>query len=173
MGHTTFMTLRLVHVLAGVIWVGGVFFVSIYLMPTIRALGPAGAPVMQHLAEVKKIQIFFMVMALTSILSGIAVFWHDSVSADGTWMQSGTGRTFSIGALFAIIAFIHGATVNLPTAKRIGVLSTALKSAKGPPPADQLAEMQRLQDKLYFHTRVSIGLLLIATLAMASARYMP
>jgi uncharacterized membrane protein len=173
MGHTTFMLLRLIHILAGVIWVGGVFFVAIYLMPTIRALGPAGAPVMQHLAQVKKIQVFFMVLALTSILTGLAIFWHNAAGTEGMWMRSGPGRTFSIGALFAIIALVHGATVNAPTAKRIGALSTAFQAAKGPPPADQLAEMQRLQNKLFFHTRVSISLLLIAALAMASARYMP
>ncbi|HUL70077.1 MAG TPA: hypothetical protein VLT17_07610 [Gemmatimonadales bacterium] len=170
MDHTTFAILRLIHVLSGVIWVGGVFFVSIYLMPTIRALGPAGAPVMQHLAQVKKIQIFFLVMSLTAILTGLAAFYHNS-AGDSGWMRSGPGRTFSIGALFAILALIHGATVNSPTAKKIGILGTALQAAKGPPPADQLAEAQRLQDKLYFHTRVSIGLLLVATLAMGLARY--
>ena len=171
MGPTTFMLIRLIHVLAGVIWVGGVFFVSIYLMPTIRTLGPAGAPVMQHLAQVKKIQVFFLVLAVTSILTGLAAFWYNAAGTDGIWMRSGPGRTFSIGALFAIVAFIHGATVNAPTAKRIGTLSTAFQAAKGPPPADQLAEMQRLQDKLYFHTRVSISLLLLAALAMGLARY--
>jgi len=69
------------------------------------------------------------------------------------------------------MALIHGATVNSPTARKIGFLGTALQAAKGPPQADQLAEMQRLQDKLYFHARVSIGLLLLATLAMGLARY--
>jgi hypothetical protein len=170
MDHTTFAILRLIHVLSGVIWVGGVFFVSIYLMPTIRVLGPAGAPVMQHLAQVKKIQLFFMAMAFATILTGLAAFYHNS-AGDTEWMRSGPGRTFSFGALFAIVALIHGATVNSPTARKIGMLGMAFQAAKGPPPADQVAEMQRLQDKLYFHAQVSISLLLLAALAMGLARY--
>ena len=43
------IALRIVHILAGVAWVGIVGFFVVFLLPTATALGGQAAPVMVHL----------------------------------------------------------------------------------------------------------------------------
>src|SRR5512132_1177730 len=44
--------LRFTHIVVGVFWVGTIVFVAFYLLPTMRAVGPAAGPVMQELTQV-------------------------------------------------------------------------------------------------------------------------
>ncbi len=64
MSGTTIILLRLIHILSGVFWVGSVLFVARFLLPTLRAVGPAGGPVMQQLTQVRKLPSFMMVVAI-------------------------------------------------------------------------------------------------------------
>ncbi len=41
--------LRVVHIVTGVIWVGSLFVVVVFVQPSAAALGPAGAPFMSEL----------------------------------------------------------------------------------------------------------------------------
>ena len=50
---TYLVVLRIVHILAGVFWVGAVFTTILFLQPTARDVGPAAGPFMAHLAGKK------------------------------------------------------------------------------------------------------------------------
>jgi hypothetical protein len=62
--------------------------------------------------------------------------------------------------------------VAAPVGKRLGVLAAAVQ-AEGGPTADEAAEMQRLQPRLASASTWVAILLLLATAAMAVARYVP
>ena len=47
--------MRLVHIVGGVFWAGTAMFTVVFLIPAVRALGPAGGPVMQEIAEKRKL----------------------------------------------------------------------------------------------------------------------
>ena len=47
---TYLVVLRIVHILAGVFWVGAVVTTILFLQPTARDVGPAAGPFMAHLA---------------------------------------------------------------------------------------------------------------------------
>ena len=38
------LVFRIVHIVSGIFWVGSAFFVSVFLEPTIEAVGPARGP---------------------------------------------------------------------------------------------------------------------------------
>ncbi len=80
--------------------------------------------------------------------------------------------TFSAGGLLALIAGIVGVLVNAPTAGRLGALAGAMR-AGNPPTPEQLQEVQRLQARLDTAGRLTAVLLVLATAAMAVARYVP
>jgi hypothetical protein len=63
--------------------------------------------------------------------------------------------------------------INSPTAKRLAALAGAIRAAGGPPTAEQAATMQRLQARLRAAMNAAAVLLLLATAAMAVARYVP
>src|SRR6185503_4710940 len=95
--------LRLIHVLFGVFWAGTAMFNALFLIPAVRALGPAGGPVMQEIAGKRKLPIYFLGAGVLTVLSGIALFWHDSQGFTNGFMRSRGGMTFAIGGAIALI----------------------------------------------------------------------
>jgi uncharacterized membrane protein len=167
------ITLRLIHILAGVFWAGTAMFTAVFLLPSIRALGPAGAPVMQQIAQVRKLPRYFLGAGALTVISGIGLYSAASGGFKNEWMRSGTGVTFGIGALFGILAITIGIFVATPTAKKAGVLGAAIASAGKPPSPEQQAEMQRLQARMGKASASGAILLVLAAAAMAVARYIP
>ena len=166
------IVLRLVHILTGVCWAGAVVFIAAFLLPAMKAAGPAASPVMAHLTQVMKLPAVLLKWGLLTVASGLALFWRDATLAPG-WMQSGPGRTFSLGAALGIIVVVTGMTVNLPTARRLGALAEEVRASGGVPSAAQAAEMQRLQERLARAMSAAAVLLLAAAAAMAVARHVP
>jgi uncharacterized membrane protein len=167
------LALRLIHIVCGVIWVGGVLFIAWFLIPTIRGVGPAGGPVMSHIVQVRRLPLVMMVVAILTVLSGLALYWRDSAGFHGAWMQTGTGIVFSFGALLGLASVAVGMAVSSPVGRRLGLLAAAAQAKGGPPSAEEAAEMQRLQARLAAASNLVAALLVLATAAMAVARYVP
>jgi hypothetical protein len=163
--------LRLTHVLFGVFWAGTAMFNAIFLIPAVRALGPAGGHVMQEIAAKRKLPVYFLVAGILTVLSGLALYWHDSAGfSNHEFMRSAGGVTFGIGGLFALTAVLIGIFVVTPAAMRAAKLGAAI-AAGGKPTPEQAAEMQRLQVRLGMMAMLAAGLLTITTICMAVARY--
>jgi hypothetical protein len=64
-----------------------------------------------------------------------------------------------------------GVTINMPTAKRLGDLMTSIQASGSPPSPEQRARVQVLQARLGKAVRAVAALLVLATAAMAVARY--
>jgi uncharacterized membrane protein len=164
--------LRVVHVVVGVCWVGAIVFLAAFLIPSVRAAGPAGGAIMRELMLVRKLSQWLVGAMLLTLLSGIGLYWHDSAGFQSGWLGSGPGRTFGLGGVIAIVASVIGATVNSPTARRLGELAGRL-GAGAPPTPEELATMAALQARLALASKVVAALLLVAALLMAVARYVP
>src|SRR4029079_1674985 len=72
-----FLLLRVIHVVAGVLWVGGVVFMTRFLLPSARPAGPAAGPMMQQLSA-RKLAAYTPIVAVLTVLAGIGLYWHDS-----------------------------------------------------------------------------------------------
>jgi hypothetical protein len=165
--------LRLIHIMGGVFWVGSVMFATYLLSPSLRALGPGAGPVMNQLARVRKMPLVMMTAGIATMGSGIWLLIIDSAGDTGTWMRSGTGRTFSMGGGLAIVAFIVGMAVNLPASRRLGAIGATVAARGGPPTPEEAAELQRLQARMGIASHIVALLLILTTAAMAVARYVP
>jgi drug/metabolite transporter (DMT)-like permease len=163
--------LRLIHIVLGAFWFGAIVFMSAFLMPTIRALGPAGGPVMGHLAQSRKLPQWLITAGMLTILSGAWLYWRDSGGLQLSWITTPMGMTLTIGASCALVAFLIGITVNAPSAKRIGIIMGARAQAKGPPSPEEVAQIAKLQARMGKGQLAAVVLLTLATMAMAVARY--
>lgn len=110
---------RLLHILCGVVWVGTVLFTASLLLPSLRAAGLAAGSVMAELGKRRKMPLIMMIIALVTIASGIWLMVLVSGGAVGPWMRTGPGQTFALGGALAIVAFVVGFAVNIPTANRV------------------------------------------------------
>lgn len=163
--------LRVAHIGSGVFWVGGFMVFGRFFFPTAVALGPAAGPVMNHITQVLKLPRALIGAATVTILSGVLLYYHDSAGFQTAWMRSSTGMTFGLGALFALTAFTIGVTVNAPTAQRMGALGAAIAAQGRAPSPEQSAEMASYMKTLGVAIRAVAGFLVLATAAMALARY--
>jgi hypothetical protein len=163
--------LRLVHVVAGVLWVGFAVFVPAYLGPAIQETGPDGGKVMAALQR-RGLMTVLPVLAVLTIVSGVWLYWHLSAGFAPAYLRSTAGHAYGIGGVIAIVGFIIGISVLRPSMLRVLRIMASVPSAA---PADRerlVAEAQRYRARGAAAGRVVAVLLLVATAAMAVARYL-
>ena len=93
MSPLTIQALRIVHILVSAMWVGTVLFVASFLLPAAKAIGPAGAAMMQELMIARRLPTYILSSGLLTVLSGLALYWNDSAGFSSAWMSSGPART--------------------------------------------------------------------------------
>ena len=146
MDHPAVLSLlRAIHVVGGVLWVGGLMLVTFFLLPASRALGPAAQPMLQDIMGRRKLPVYLMSVAIGTTLAGILLMLRNISLTDGAWARSPMGIGISVGAATAILALIIGMTVTAPAAKRLG----------GPPRpgATPLSDEEREPDAAHRHRR--------------------
>lgn len=163
--------LRTLHILGGVVWTGTMVFLAFFLLPSARTIGPAAGPLIGHLMQVRKLPIYMLALGLITVLSGYWMYWHNAVIYGSSWLASGQGKVFGIGAVLATISWLLGFFVSRPTAKRMGLLAAQIAAAATPPSPALQAELGALQMRMGKVSVLIAVLLITATIAMAVARY--
>ena len=165
------ITARLIHVLAGVFWVGAMLFVAAFLVPAIRETGPDGGKVMAAVGKRGFMQLM-PVIAILTILSGVYLYWRVSGGFDYNYLKSGPGHAYAMGGILSIIAFILGITVTRPAMMRSMELA---QSAAAAPPDERdiiMAKAQALRARGSKVGNVIAVLLVLAAVGMAIGRYL-
>lgn len=167
------VVLRIVHISTGVIWVGSLFVVVVFVQPSAAALGPTGAPFMSELRRRRFVDVVF-IDALFTVLAGAFLYWHDwrTYPSFGDWIGSSFGVTLTVGALLAISALGVAASVTRPTIVRLVGLGTQVARLGGTASPELASQIGGLQRRLVLAERASFTLVLLAVMAMASARYL-
>jgi uncharacterized membrane protein len=168
-----FIVFRILHIGAGVAWAGSVFFLVMFVQPSAAAIAPAGAPFMAELLGARRLVDRILVIASVTIVAGLILYLRDMNDAGGFGDFLGTnyGRALTIGGVTAIAAFLVGLFGTRPTVQRLLALGRQIASSEGPPSPDLIAQLPALQDLTKILARISLGLLGIAVVAMATARY--
>jgi uncharacterized membrane protein len=165
------LLLRLIHIVAGILWGGAAVYYLFFVKPSVKAIGAAGPQFMQHLAERRKLPLFMVGTSLLTVLAGGVLYWSSSGGFNAAWIASGPGIGFTIGSVAALVAFLFGNFGIGPTSAQMGALGGQIAaSGKGPTP-EQVAKMQALEKRLNFAEQVDFIMLVISMLTMATARY--
>jgi hypothetical protein len=169
---TYMVVLRIVHILAGVFWVGAALTTILFLQPTAREVGPAAGPFMAHLAGKKRLVDWVLRAAGLTILAGALMYWRVSAGLEWDWITSAYGISLTIGALCAIAAFSLGLSVVRPTIMATLAIGREVAASGGPPTPEQGAQLQALQKRGQAVGRIIVPLLVIAVGGMAGAQYL-
>ena len=162
------LVLRFVHVLAGVVWVGGALIMNFFIGPTIGATAQAGKQFAGHLMLKTRFAMTMTIAAVLTVLAGGFLYWRDSQGFTSQWMSAGSGMGFGIGAAFALIGFVFGLMFGQLNKK----MSLVGSGIKGEPTAEQLGQLQNIQKQLKIVAPINLGSLILATVFMAIARYL-
>lgn len=166
------ITFRILHIMAALAWFGASFMFEFFIEPTARALGPGAERFMTHLSKERKLSQVITVIALVTLIAGGFLYWRDSSGFDVDWITSDVGLGLTVGSIAAVVAFGIGATLIGPNVRRMGKLGEEIGAAGGAPTEAQMAAMGRIQERVKTSGRVSFGFLVIAALAMSTARYL-
>lgn len=164
--------LRLVHIFAGIVWVGAAWFMTFVLNPTVRALGQEGQAFMRGFSRHSPTARMMMIASLLTTVAGLLLYYRVSDHFNSDWMRSASGVVLTIGSVAGIAEFVFGASVIGPTAERLSSLGIEIERGGGPPSQDQLSLIQTLQMRLGRTEIVSAILTVIAVAGMAGARYL-
>ena len=163
-----FLTLRIVHILAGVFWVGGTLMMTFFIAPTVGALGDAGPKFVAHLVRNLKFTTRMSIAAGLTAFAGIWLYWIDSNGFEAAWMMSSVGTGFGIGTGLGAIGFVFGILIGRTT----NALVQLGGQVQGKPTPEQAARLQLLQKRQARYSRVTAVSLILAVIFMAMARFL-
>lgn len=159
--------LRIIHIVAGVFWVGGALFFTFFVGPTVSATGEAGQKFVGHLMNHLKFSTRMSIASGSTILAGAILYGLDARAGEA-WLQSSFAMGLGIGAAFAVIGFVFGIFVGRTT-KAMTQLGTQFQ---GKPSAEQMTRMQGIQKQQRTYSMLMVVSLVLATVFMAIARYL-
>lgn len=161
-----FSVLRFLHIIAGILWAGGALALTLFVAPTMGAVGDAGKQFAGHLMGKTRFSLYMAVTGLTTVIAGSILYGIDSNWFQSSWMMTATGSVFGIGAAFGIAAFVFG--------MMLGNANTALAALgaqiQGKPNAEQAAALQALLKRQKMSSQVNMICMFISIACMASAR---
>lgn len=164
--------LRLIHILAGIFWVGTTLFFAFFLAPALGSAGPAAGPVMGGLQR-RGMMTALPVSALLTLGSGVWLYQLVSGGSLAAFMRSPIGATFAGAGTVALLAFVLGMAVARPAAlaavRMNQELATITDEAERARRQDQLRALQRTNAVV---SRVVAVMLIAAAAGMAVARYL-
>lgn len=166
MGFDSYGLLILGHVLFASLWFGAGVYQVLVIGRGLRAAGPAGGGFIVALMQNGGIGRFFAISGILTILFGGALYGK-LMGDDAIETFSGRGLWLTLGAIVAVLAFLHGLTVNMPTERKLIALC---KSLKGHPTKEQAAQLQAFGQKLGKAGAVGVSLVSLAMVLMLLGR---
>jgi hypothetical protein len=152
-----FPWVRTLHILLAALWLGSGALLTLYLLPTLRRLGPGGQPTLRSLEGLGLSRFMAAIGGLT-LVSGLSLYWTLTAGLNAEAIRSPAGIVFGIGGLAGIAAGIIGGAVIGRTIKRLDAL--------GQHPADN-AQAVALHRRIATSSRLALALLLVALVAMS------
>lgn len=160
---------RLLHIVAGVIWVGAGVLVSMYVEPALERSGVDTTQFMRSLYTRTGFDKLMPIVAVITTVAGIILYWMVTNGfSDADFMRSGKGIVLGIGALFGLLAFGHGGGT---LGRMTGKYTKLVNEAGDNPTKEQQQSLTELEAKLRHHGRISMWLAVLAVVFMAGARY--
>ena len=160
--------LRIIHIVAGVFWVGGFLFLTFILIPRLRALGPAVmGPVM---GSVMKLAVpAFLTSAGLIIGTGVWMALKLRWGQLDTFFDVAWGWTILVGFVLTVLAVFMGLLVARPAMLGAAAIGASLQGS--PPTPEQGAQLGALQKRMSRASHTTAALLVGAVISMAVARY--
>ena len=169
--RTVTLFLRLIHILAGIFWVGAIILIAGFLLPTARATGREGGRFMQHLMLQRRLPLFLGIAGLLTVLSGFTMYGRLVAATNGAWAGTPPAMAYGAGGVAAILGALVGGLVSGRAASRMAAIGQGA-ALKGGPTAEEQAEIERLQGRMALGSRLVAGFLAFSAGMMAVARYL-
>lgn len=168
--YTTFLALRIIHVLGAIFWLGSSLFLGAFLMPSLEAIGPAGGAVMAELAR-RKLLVVMPTVATLTMAAGLVLMWLNGSSLGEAYYKTHAAKAYSGGALLAILAFITFMSTSHQSIKKALKLGPQIAQAPDPEKPALMAQLNAVRARGAKFGAISGMMLVLAAILMAIGRY--
>jgi uncharacterized membrane protein len=173
-GAETFMLVfRLIHILAGMVWLGAASLIVLFVAPAVAEVGPAAGPLISNLVLKRRVTRFVVGSGAVTVLAGAVLYWKD-VELSGSFADfvgSNFGLAMTIGGIAALLALAIGLTIVSPGMERAVRTAGELGRQAGPEAPEQAERLRAMQVRVRRASRTAVALIAIAAAAMSTARY--
>ena len=154
-----FVAVRIVHVLAAMIWVGLIWYVNFAQLLAVEALDDAGRAVV-HKEIAPRVAYWFRHMATLTVLSGIVlIFFTEHMSFEGIGRPKGALLLVSMGLGVVMLSFVHA------------VIWPGMQVILGLRPGDAAAKLAA-RKRVKTFARLNLVLAIPVTAAMVGAAHL-
>ena len=160
------IALRLVHILSGVLWVGGAAVLAAFVLPAAR--DGSDTAYLRRLIWVRNLPRYLNVTLVLALTSGSVMYGNLAVITQGAWARSRVGVTLGLGGALAVVAALIATCVAAPAIHRALEISGGTSTTN---PAMNGAEVDRALRRYASAMRLAVALLLGTAALMAIARY--
>lgn len=167
------LVFRLFHIVAGVLWVGSAFLFVGFIGPSAAEVGQSAGPLLTAVVKKRRAAKVITGLGIVTVLAGW-VLWLKNMSLYGSfgdWVTSRFGLVLTIGGVLATAAAYFGSTGVGLNVERLVDLGNEIAASGGPPTAEQQARLGKLSHEVERHGKIDLVLLILAVIAMATARY--
>ena len=170
---TFMLVFRLLHIVAGVLWVGASFLFVGFIGPSAAEVGPSAGPLLHAVVKKRKVAKAITGLSIVTVVAGWVMWFRnlDQFGSLGDWLGTNFGLVLTIGGVIATVAAIEGSLGVGRNVERLVDLSDEVAASGGPPSPEQQSQIQRLGAEIEKFGKIDLVLLLLAVAAMATARY--
>ena len=165
------LALRLIHIGAGVFWVGAVFAFFLFVQPAAMAVGPDATKFTYRLLHHQRFSDAILAAAATTVVAGSWLLAITSNGLDPDLLLNASRLGYTVGGVVAIVTFGIGATYVVPRTRTVERTLGALLADARPPTADEQQLLARSTRESRRAGWVVLTGLAIAVVAMATARH--
>ena len=158
--------LVLLHVLFASLWVGAAIYQVTVIGPALMRAGPAAGGFLAALARRGGIGRYFAAAGALTITFGGWLYGYEHAHKMLVPFQ-GRGLWITLGAIVAILGFLHAVTMTIPVERKWMRLTNSLR---GPPTPEQGAQLQAYGMKLGKSSAISATMVGLALLLMLMSR---
>jgi uncharacterized membrane protein len=165
------LILRLVHIGAGVFWVGSVFTFFLFVQPAAVAVGPEATRFTYQLLHHRRLPVVILGAGATTVVAGSLLLFVTSSGLDPDILFDASRLGFTVGGVSAILTFAIGALYVFPRARLVErTIGRLVAEARPPTPEEQQTLARTARESTRAGWLVIVGLV-VAVVAMATARY--
>lgn len=162
------LVLRILHIGAGVYWVGSTLLLTFVITPALKVTGGSGQKFVDYLITKKRFGTESAGAGGMAGIAGLLLYWHDSQGLTSAWMGSSAGIGFGVGALFGLIAFIFGVL----TDRQLKTMAEFRAQFGDTPSEEQTSQLQLLDKRVSTNLNICALTLTLSVWIMAVSRYL-
>ncbi|MSQ28701.1 MAG: hypothetical protein EXR51_11290 [Dehalococcoidia bacterium] len=161
------MIMMLLHIGGGVIWIGGLIYLRLLVLPTLAAAAPTvRGPVLMELGP-KTVRLFLRIAEVTLVTGVINIFLMGRITKMSDFYATAWGLSIGVGMAASIAIYVIGQAVTAPVTRKVAATLRSMSTGEAGPEAGAVLPGLAARQLKALNIQVALGVIAVATMAVA------